>query len=173
MIPSALRNIELKVHYPDLAVVPERLRGLTFIDDGARTQIDTYFQAPRGRLKLREEDGRPAILIAYARPTEAGYRTSNYRLIPISDPAALKAGLEETVGLRGIVKKRRQVFLWENVRIHLDEVVGLGNFIEFEAVLSSDADEAISNKRLDELCRRLGIDSSKTIAGSYSDLLGI
>jgi adenylate cyclase class IV len=32
------------------------------------------------------------------------------------------------------VSKRREIYLWHNVRIHPDAVTGLGSFVEFEAV---------------------------------------
>jgi hypothetical protein len=37
------------------------------------------------------------------------------------------------------VTKRRQRFIWEQVRIHLDDVERLGSFIEFETVAPEDS----------------------------------
>jgi adenylate cyclase class IV len=52
-------------------------------------------------------------------------------------------------------------------------VEGLGDFLELEAVISDEADEAMSRSRLDALCRLLGLAPGDGIAGSYADLLGI
>jgi adenylate cyclase, class 2 len=71
------------------------------------------------------------------------------------------------------VVKERRIYLWENVRIHLDRVDGLGHYLEFEAVLSEDAGSDISQERVDYLTRVLGIRPQDTIAGSYSDLAGL
>lgn len=55
-------------------------------DKGALIQRDTYFEVPRGRLKLREESDAIAHLIAYERPDLAGYKESRYRLIEVREP---------------------------------------------------------------------------------------
>ena len=55
--------------------------------------------------------------------------------MPIAEPALLKAALTAALGVRRVVDKRREIFLADNVRIHLDDVAGLGTFLEFEAVL--------------------------------------
>ena len=71
----------------------------------------------------------------------------------------------------GRVQKLRTLFLRGRTRIHLDEVAGLGDFLELEVVL---ADRELPARGLDEandLLRRLGVDSSQLIEGSYLDLL--
>jgi predicted adenylyl cyclase CyaB len=136
-------------------------------------QVDTYFVVPRGRLKLREQEGRAvAELIAYDRPNEAAVRASDYQLVPIPDPASLKLALTRTLGVRVVVAKRRTLWLWHNVRVHLDEVDSLGTFLELEAVLSSpDEAEGVSRERLNQLTHSLRIREEDRIAVSYSDLL--
>src|SRR5262249_19316191 len=133
---------------------------------------DTYFQVPHGRLKLREIEGKRAVLIWYERPDCPGVRTSAYYLVPVTEAALLRAALSGALGLRGQVNKRREIYLWHNVRVHLDEVAGLGTFIEFEAVLSGAEEEAASPARLDQLSAALGIDPAGALAPSYADLLG-
>ncbi len=135
-------------------------------------QRDTYFHARTGRLKLREEDGAPAQLIAYERADVSGERTSHYRLIDVPDGEGLKAALATTLGTKVVVTKRRRLFLWEgNVRIHLDAVDGLGNFIEFEAVASADSDLAREEDQSRRLRRAFEIDDADVIGGSYCDLM--
>ena len=124
-------------------------------------------------VKLREISGQQAVLIGYARPDQTGARMCNYHLAPVPDAAALKALLSDVLGVRGVVAKRRHVYLWHNVRIHLDDVAGLGQFVEFEAVLSSDETEAASRDRLNRLCRELNISPSDTCSTSYVELLGL
>ena len=85
----------------------------------------------------------------------------------------LSSCLTAALGLRGEVQKRREVHLWHNVRIHLDQVAGLGHFVELEAVLNTEDDEAASPARLEQLCQALGISPGDSLAGSYADLLGL
>jgi predicted adenylyl cyclase CyaB len=138
---------------------------------GTMTQIDTYFLVRFGRLKLRVINDSQAELIWYDRPNEGAIRGSVYRRTPIADSASLKASLTEALGVRVEVRKSRELWLWHNVRIHLDEVAGLGTFLEFEAVIDESNDEAISLVRLETLGCRLGLKADDDILCSYSDLL--
>jgi predicted adenylyl cyclase CyaB len=165
------RNLELKARCNDLARARAVVRELVGVDPAVENQCDTYFNAPLRRLKLREIDGQPAVLIAYARPNDTAARLSRYRLVPVSNPAALKAALGDALGIYAEVRKRREISLWHNVRIHLDEVASLGTFIEFEAVLGENDDEALAHRRLEELRVRLQIEPADLLAPSYVDLL--
>jgi predicted adenylyl cyclase CyaB len=167
------RNLELKARYPNHASAETVLAKLGATREWSLRQVDTYFVVPRGRLKLREQEGRSeAQLIAYDRPNEIAVRASDYQLVPVPDPAALKSALTRTLGVRVVVAKRRTLWMWHNVRIHLDEVESLGTFLEFEAVLASpDEPDAASRERLDQLIELLQIRDEDRIAASYSDLL--
>jgi predicted adenylyl cyclase CyaB len=168
------RNIELKAVCRDLPAARAAAMRLDppVTDNGLRRQIDTYFVVPHGRLKLRETD-KYAELIWYDRSDQAKSRRSDYRLTPVSHAAELKASLIAALGLRGVVDKARHVLLWHNVRIHLDQVAGLGSHVEFEAVIEPGDDEAVGHARLAELCRAMRIEPADYLTASYSDLLGI
>jgi predicted adenylyl cyclase CyaB len=75
--------------------------------------------------------------------------------------------------VKGVVAKRREIHFWHNVRIHLDTVAGLGDFLELEAVLCEKEDEPISQQRLDRLTAALGIEAAGTLGPSYLDLAGL
>lgn len=173
MLPSPGRNLELKARCADLAAVRSIVRQLCGSGAQLELQTDTYFQVPNGRLKLREIQGQPAVLIAYQRRNQSELRASDYHLVPVSEPALMKTALTGALGLRGVVTKRREIYFWYNVRIHLDEVQNLGTYIEFEAVLGPAEGDAVSRQRLDELVKMLRLQASQFVGGSYSDLLGI
>ncbi|HEV8152457.1 MAG TPA: class IV adenylate cyclase, partial [Solirubrobacteraceae bacterium] len=143
------RNVELKARDPD----PERTLRLALAagaeDRGVLVQRDTYFAAPRGRLKLREEQPGEAHLIAYDRRDGTEARVSRYRLARAADPGALREALDAALGTVATVAKRRRLLIREGVRIHLDEVEGLGHFVELEGV----ADPASDLGREEELVR--------------------
>ena len=123
------RNIELKARDSDPARSLQVSLALGATDEGWLQQLDTYFNVRLGRLKLREQDG-SAELIQYVRTDEAIERASNYRLISIDDPDVFKEALAAALGILVAVEKSRHLLLWRNVRIHLDQVPGLGSFIE-------------------------------------------
>jgi predicted adenylyl cyclase CyaB len=91
--------------------------------------------------------------------------------VEIAAGEPLEQALTAALGTWIVVRKRREVFLHYNVRIHLDEVESLGSFLEFEAVLGPDADAALSQNRLDFLTREFGLTDETLLDRSYSDLL--
>jgi len=168
--PSPRRNIELKSRLSDLCAARDAALRLGARDAGVLDQTDTYFHCTIGRLKLRETTGRAAELIAYARADQAEARASDYHLAPVTEPGPLSRCLASALGVRVIVAKRRRLLLWHNVRIHLDEVEGLGTFCEFEAVLGEHENAATARVRIDTLAAALGLRPEHRITTSYSDL---
>lgn len=126
---------------------------------------------PRGRLKLREEPDAVATLIAYERPDLAGNKESRYRLVEVPEPAELREALAAALGIAGVVGKARRLFIHEGVRIHLDRVDGLGDFIEFEGIVAAGDDPRRFGVLLDSLRGSLGIRDEDLLRESYSDLL--
>jgi homotetrameric cytidine deaminase len=165
-----LRNVELKARDHDPEATLAAALGHGAVDQGVLTQVDTYFAAREGRLKLREEDG-TATLIAYARADEAAARTSAYHLVAVPDPAALKAALDDGLGTVVVVEKFRRLLLWEGVRIHIDAVEGLGSWLELEAVAPADSDLAEEHRKVAELRAVLEMDDEDVVATGYAAML--
>lgn len=140
-------------------------------EKGTLIQRDTYFEVPRGRLKLREEPEAVAHLIAYERPDLCGHKESHYRLIEVGEPAGLRDALATVLGIAVVVSKARRLFVFEGVRIHLDHVDGLGEFIELEGVAADGEDPGDFAKPLADLQRSFGIRDADLLGESYSDLL--
>ena len=169
------RNVELKARDQDPEGTLRAALAHGAQDQGVLRQRDTYFAAREGRLKLRQErhgDGPwSAILIAYARADEATARTSAYHLVDVPDPAVLTAALDASLGTVVAVDKFRRLLLWDGVRIHLDEVDGLGTFVELEAVAPADSDLAAEHRKVAELRAALEIDDERIEARGYAALL--
>lgn len=168
---ASLRNVELKARDPDPARALEAALGLPAEDRGEIAQRDTYFAGGRGRLKLREQDPGDAELIHYSRSDAADARASEYRRVPVADAGALKEALDAAHGTLVVVEKRRRLLLWQGVRIHLDEVEGLGSFVELEAAAAPGSDLGDEHAKVERLRAELSIGDADLIAGSYSDLL--
>jgi adenylate cyclase class IV len=104
------------------------------------------------------------------RPDAGGASVSRYARTPVADPAARRAALDAEHGRRGRVRKTRELFLLDATRIHLDEVEGLGAFVELETVAAGEAGPA-ERAEHDRIAAGLGLDAQATLAGSYIDLL--
>jgi homotetrameric cytidine deaminase len=174
-LDASMRNVELKARDPDPERTLERALALGAQQIGEIRQRDTYFGGARGRLKLREQDtdGPPVFdeLIEYSRPDSTEARTSTYRRVPVADAAPLRELLDAAYGALVTVSKRRLLLLWESVRIHLDEVEGLGSFVEIEAVAEADSDLAAEREKVTRLRTELGIEDANLVATSYADLM--
>jgi homotetrameric cytidine deaminase len=163
------RNVEVKARDDDPAATLSRATALGARDEGVLRQRDTYFATARGRLKLREQEGAAAQLIAYQRPDAGAARTSEYRLVEVPDPDATRAALDAALGTLVVVDKRRHLLRYENVRIHLDEVDGLGAFVELEAVAPPKSNLEPERALVARLTTELAL--GEPVAVSYSDLL--
>jgi predicted adenylyl cyclase CyaB len=134
-------------------------------------QEDTFFGCPNGRLKLRVFDDGSGELIFYERGDHAGPSESRFHKAPVSDPALLRTALDEALGIVGTVRKRRHLHLVGQTRIHLDEVAGLGHFLELEVVLADDQSIADGDVIARQLMADLGIRADDLIDVAYVDLL--
>jgi homotetrameric cytidine deaminase len=164
------RNVEIKARDADPAATLERVLALGADDQGVFDQRDTYFNRVRGRLKLREQP-EGASLIAYLRPDAGEARTSEYRLATVSDAQAVREALDAALGTLVVVAKRRHLLLYENARIHVDDVEDLGAFVELEAVAAPDSDLTREHALVARLQDALAIDDDAIESRSYSDLL--
>jgi adenylate cyclase, class 2 len=164
-------NFEFKARVDNIELAQQKLLQLNPIYKGEDHQIDTYFNVPTGRLKLREGNIENA-LIFYERENVGGAKQSNVLLYQHKLDVGLKNILIKTNGVKAIVDKKRKIFFVENVKFHFDRVKGLGSFVEVEAI---DADGSISIEKLKEQCsyyqQFLGIDNEQILAESYSDMI--
>lgn len=165
------RNVELKARCPDPAAVASAALAAGAEDRGVLVQHDTFYAAATGRLKLRRFADGSAELIAYHRPDVAGEKGSDYIVSPVADADALHHALSAVLGATGDVRKARRLLTWRNVRIHLDDVAGLGSYLEFEAVVSPECDEAASRRNLAELRQILEVRDEDLVDVAYADLL--
>jgi homotetrameric cytidine deaminase len=162
-------NVELKARDAEPAATEARLYDLGAAPAATLDQRDTYFRTRSGRLKLRTST--TSELIAYRRSDDAEPTESTYVVAPVSEPDALAEALESALGTVVTVSKRRRLFLWEGVRIHLDEVEGLGSFVEFEAVLPDAGDLDTARAKVARLRAALGVSDDALVAVGYADLL--
>ena len=164
-------NIELKARCKSFNEIREKLIYMNADFKGIDFQIDTDFNAPNGRLKLREGNIEQA-LIYYQRENITGPKESNVTLYQPQPDATLKVILSKSLGILVIVDKKREIYFIDNVKFHLDDVKNLGKFVEIEAI---DKEGNIGRQRLQRQCeyylKEFNIDYSDFISNSYSDTL--
>lgn len=165
-------NIEIKARCTDLQEFYKkigRLDGIRY--EGKQKQSDTFFVVPRGRLKLRRITGSDSYLIPYLRSDTREPKSSEYVLLPAQDAETTETLLTEILGVKECVEKERDIYHYRNVRIHIDQVRGLGNFIEFEAVVNDPGNTGGDRKKVDMLLDYFSIDRDDLIAESYIDMI--
>jgi adenylate cyclase class 2 len=160
-------NLELKARIASLEAAETRARAAGLHLRDTLPQVDTYFRVTNGRLKLREQKSGPSELIYYERPEITPERLSTYYKEPVADPAGLAQLLSRALGILAIVLKERRLYLYRGARVHLDEVRGLGSFVEFEVPAELEGPEEI----MKELRQLFGIGEADVIRNSYSDMV--
>ena len=102
----------------------------------------------------------------------AGPKKSEVLLYCVDPDPNLKEVLAASLGVKVVVAKRREIWFDGNVKIHLDDVDGLGLFLEIEAI---DSDGSRDEAELTMQCRHFmdlfEISEQDLIEISYSDLL--
>ena len=175
-------NLEFKARCQSFENLYPRLTDLNAAHRETVHQIDTYFsltaengRAPsetcEPRLKLREIDEMTeAWLIYYERPNRDASRYSQYQLCKITDASTFKSLLTAALGIKTIVQKQREVWMFKHTRIHLDTVTDLGQFVELETVFQGQTEtEAVREHQHVKTILRL--EAADPIAVSYSDLV--
>lgn len=120
-------------------------------------------------MKVRETDRR-AELVWYFREDSLRSKRSDVLILSLPDPAPVKETLARALGVTVVVDKVRRIYRRENVRVHLDEVRGLGSFVEIESVGAAKGFPRLQ-RQAEEMARILGLRPDDLIRGSYSDLM--
>jgi len=165
------RNIEIKARIESVQALLSKAAAIS--DDGPIEilQDDTFFVCSNGRLKLRAFSETKGELIFYQRANQQGPKESFYVRSPTAEPASLREALTQAYGQSGRVQKRRTLFLTGRTRIHLDEVEGLGHFLELEVVLKDGEPSDVGVEEAHGLMAKLGVDRSQLVEEAYVDLL--
>ena len=163
--------IEIKAHCQNPEKIKNILISKNALFKGIDHQIDTYFQVPKGRLKLREGNIENH-LIQYHRPNQAGPKKSSVTLYKTAPHASLKTVLTNALGIKVVVDKKRAIYFIDNIKFHVDVVKQLGSFVEIEAI---SEDSTMPESQLLSQCETyiqlFGISDIDLIDVSYSDML--
>jgi adenylate cyclase class 2 len=164
-------NVEIKARCGNQDKIRNILKKLNADFKGTDHQLDTYFNVPVGRLKLRE-GSIENYLIYYQRKNQDDPKESQVTLFQNNPRSSLKSILQKALGILVSVDKTREIYFLDNVKFHLDSVVELGSFIEIEAIdFDGSIDRDVLYKQCEAYMSLLEISSDDLISHSYSDLL--
>jgi predicted adenylyl cyclase CyaB len=161
-------NFEIKTKISNPSKTLNKLRKIGVVYKNTMNQVDYYFKVGTYKEKIREIDKKTIQLISYKRLEKKGKKNSNYIIKKLS--LKQKNNLLKQKPLLCVVNKTRELWIYKHTRIHFDNVVNLGSFLEIETVVKN-----ISKKRgLDEfkkIVNLLKINLKRTEEHSYSDLI--
>ncbi|CAF0739436.1 unnamed protein product [Didymodactylos carnosus] len=165
------RNVEVKTKLDDVNATHQRVKSMTNEPPIVLKQCDYFFNSIKGRLKLRVQEDAPCYLIYYERPNVAGPKLSDYSTTTVTNPDELKETLDKALGIRGKVQKKRTLYMIGQTRVHIDEVHGLGDYLELEVVLRDDETVEYGERIAQNLIEQLNIPKYVQIECAYMDLL--
>jgi len=160
-------NLELKVKLKSFTKIKKLLEGINAEFIKTLNQKDIYYKIKGGLLKLRIENGEQSI-IKYLRDEKGNDRFSNYDFLRFGYGNAEKF-FDSVYKTEAIVQKKRLLFMYDNTRVHLDSVKGLGNFLELETLVLKGKNDA--KKRFTYIKKMLELEDLPELKKSYCDLV--
>jgi adenylate cyclase class 2 len=165
-------EVEVKACAPPKA--KDRILALGATYSGEERHLDLYLNSPHRNMAERDEALRIRIketgaFLTYKGPKLDSHTKSRREItVKVDDPKAL----EDIFGFLGftrdaVVKKHRTKYRLGDITFALDEVEGLGSFVEVEA--SGGDDWEIRRQEVLNLLKSLGVQN--TITKSYLELL--
>jgi adenylate cyclase class 2 len=161
------KNLELKIRCSSFTKIKKSLNEINAEFTGKLIQKDVYYKIAKGLLKLRIENGHQS-LIKYFRDEKGKDRWSDFQILKFADSDA-EGFLRQIFNIETVVEKKRLLFMYDNTRIHLDEVKGLGKFLELETIVLFGLPDA--KKRFKKIIGLLGLDFNNQIKKSYKILI--
>jgi len=164
-------NIEIKARLPKKNTLREILTEHDAEYKWTDHQIDTYYKVEVWRLKIREWTIEN-YLIHYNRINQKWPKKSTIILHHLEKKSKLKEILNKSHKILALVDKKREIYYINNIKIHIDSVMWLWNFVEIEA---RDTKGNIWKDKLLSQCEYymnlLKIEKNDLIKESYSDLI--
>lgn len=164
-------NIEIKAGIQNWSEMESRVKAISDTDAQKLIQKDIFFNVPNGRLKLRLFADGSGELIQYQRPDTQQTKQSQYQIYKTANPQQLQETLEKALGIWVVVEKTRNLYHVGQTRIHMDQVKGLGNFLELEVVLQFNQNPEEGHAIAEYFIQQLQVQKSDLIDVAYADLL--
>jgi adenylate cyclase class 2 len=166
--------VEVELKLRAVPGVEARLRALGIQFGPSLFQEDTFLRHPQRDLAAADEALRvrregDAWELTYKGPRQegAGKARIEQSVRTGADPTPIFLALGFTEG--PVVRKDRRTAAWDGVTLALDEVEGLGTFLEIEVL--TEGDVAAARRKVEAAARRLGLDPAKEERLAYVQML--
>jgi adenylate cyclase class IV len=164
-----MQNIEYKAELRDRELAEAILLRTGGVRVASLEQSDTYYRIADGRLKRRQCVDEPVEWIYYHRPNSSGPKLSQFTIY--TEREALERFGAQPIPVWVIVNKQREMWIHGPLRVHLDRVIGLGEFLEIEALVTPKRPELDCCRAVEKLRAILGPVLGEPISAGYADLL--
>lgn len=172
-----MKNLEWKAELRDPNLARLICKKMGAMPVAKIRQTDTYYNVARGRLKKREaiavERGigspEPIEYIFYERPDQVAPKISDYTIYTHDE--VLERFGQAPLPVWLTVTKVRELYLFNSIRIHIDDVHELGWHFEFEILTNSKEEAETAPERAEKLKSTFLPALGEPIRMSYSDLL--
>jgi adenylate cyclase, class 2 len=169
-------EVELKFAVPDLNAVRSHLHRLQAHRVGAETEHDLYYNSPIRDFAETDEALRvryagPECTVTYKGPKiniHGAKAREEFNVTVDSGPAFEQILSRSGFSCSAEVNKRREIYTLAEATVTLDDVEGLGTFIEIEVLTENDG--AYAAEKVNTLAKELGVEGEPLFT-SYLELL--
>ncbi|KAI6197001.1 hypothetical protein M3Y94_01173800 [Aphelenchoides besseyi] len=163
-------HLTLKARVPDdVEKWEETLFNYTQTIGQIANQEDIYFNVPFGQLKLRStRSANDCGELIASKPVANLPGLVEIQSTSIQDVETMRMTLGLAMNEFGSIKKRRRVYVKDNVRINLDTVEDLGTFVDIEIYKLNDVEDYKTLAQ--NIKTELGLNDAQLIGSTYLDL---
>lgn len=165
----SVENVDFKCELRDPGLARLALKRFGAILAAAVSHHDTYFRVPDGRLMRREAEGEPVEYVLYRRIDRAAPTVSSFTILSENEARRRLGATDPPVWVE--VRKQREIWLLADARVHVDQVEGLGWFIEIDVLVTRRRSERTCRDLIAKIREALGPCLGGLIATSYADMV--
>ncbi|MGQ4912910.1 MAG: class IV adenylate cyclase [Candidatus Thorarchaeota archaeon] len=185
---SKTYEVEIKIPHSDSESIEAAILAMAGTRMNSETQTDIYFDHPcrsfkdsdeairiRSRSSIIDEPpeaSHPLVELTYKGPKiDSTTKTREEYSVGLGDVDTASKILE-SLGFKRVatIVKRRVFFRIDDVILSLDDVDGVGTFLELEMIATGDEQMNTKRASLIQLVRDLGLDPADSVTESYLEL---
>ena len=174
-------EVEIKIPVGDLKEVREGLQRKGFVHEQSRIEKDTYYDGGIHGIRKSGE----ALRVRQIIHCDTGEKISeiNFKGKKMDSVSMSRPEYETTVGdgeiagkifeaagffpVKPMVVKKRELLVFGEMRACLDEVEGLGTFLELEIMAEDESSKAVALEKIERILKALGHGMEETTRVSY------